>query len=139
MNRKSKKRPLSRLPEYNDMLNTWSFTHGLMKATGRRGKVQHLDKMDLDFIGDRDQIKIWARSVRAYIQHDTEVVSVFMRLPDKVDRIIIFRYGQRDPVCYAENFGKSIHPGTDLQHNPFTFNEELRRLRMLRRRRKYLF
>ena len=96
MKEKAPKRLLSRIPVHNNMHYTWSFTHRLMEATGRRGKVQRLDKLDLDFIGDRDQIKIWGRSVRAYIQHDTEVVSVYMNLPDKVDRIILFRYGQRN-------------------------------------------
>ena len=131
-----KKRLLTRVPEYNHWHYRWSFTYRL-NDTGRN--VQHLDKMDLDYIGDRDQIKIWSKCVRAYVQHNTDIVSVFMNLPQQVDRIIIFQYGQRDPVCFAENCGEDVYPGSDLDKNPFTFQEELRRLHMSRRRRKFLF
>ena len=131
-----KKRLLTRVPEYNVHHYTWSFTFRV-NPTGRN--VQHLDKMDLDFVGGRDQIKIWGKSVKTYIQEKTDIVSVFMKLPEQVDRIIVFRFGQREPVCYAENEGRDVYPGSELERNPFTFEEEVKRLRMSRRRRKSLF
>ena len=74
--------------------------------------VQHLTKIDLDSYGDRDQIKIWCHSVRAFIQQKTNIVKVNMHLPQQVDRIIIFRFGEREPVCYAENLdGLKVYPG----------------------------
>ena len=78
------------------------------------GDVQHLKKLDLESVSGRDQIKIWARSVRAFIQQKTDVVSVHMYLPEQVDRIIIFRFGESEPVFYAENLGDGINifPGT---------------------------
>ena len=130
-----KKRLLTRVPEYNHFHYTWSFTFRLKAGNN----VQHLDKMDLDYVDGRDQIKIWSKSVRCYVQCATDIVSVFMKLPHQVDRIIIFRYGQREPVCFAENQGDDVYPGSELDRNPFTFDEELRRLRMSRRRRKFVF
>ena len=131
-----KKRLLTRVPEYNCHHYTWSLTYRL-NETG--DNVQYLGKMDLDYIGDRDQIKVWNKLVKSYIQEKTAVVKVFMKLPEHVDRIIIFRFGVRDPVCFAENQGNDVYPGSELRKNPFTFDEELRRLHMSRRRRKLLF
>ena len=131
-----KKRLLSRMSEYNYYHYTWSFTYR-PHPTG--SNIQHLDKMDLDFVSDRDQIKIWNRSVKTYVQQATDIVSVFMKLLAQVDCIIIFRFGKCEPVCYAENQGTDVYPGSFLDINPFTFDEELRCLRMLRGRRKYLF
>ena len=87
----------------------WSFEYRF--TTGEN--VQHLTKIDVDSYGDRDQIKIWRRSVRAFIQEKTDVVSVHMFLPQQVDRVIIFRFGIREPVCYAENVGDGlqVYPG----------------------------
>ena len=130
------KRILTRVPEYNKFHDPWSFTYRL-KENGNR--VQYLDKMDLDYVGGRDQIKIWLKSVMAYVEERTDMVSVHMNLPSKVDRIIIFQFGKLEPVCYAENQGKDVYPGIQLDKNPFTFEEELRRIRMSRRRRKLLF
>ena len=127
---------LTRIPEYNHWHNTWSFTFAV-NPTGRN--VQHLDKMDLDFVDGRDQIKIWCRSVRAYIQQQTDIVSVFMELPPQVDKIIIFRFGEQEPVCYAVNQGHDVYPGSLLDRNPFSFYEELKRLRIARHRRKLVF
>ena len=74
--------------------------------------VQHLEKLDLDCLADRNQIKIWGHSVQAFIQQKTDVVSVHMYLPQQVNRIIIFRFGERHPVCYAENIdGLKVYPG----------------------------
>ena len=87
----------------------WSF-----KYTIRPGgtDVQHLEKIDLDCLADRDRIKIWGRSVRAFVQHKTDIISVHMYLPQQVDRIIIFQFGDTQPICYAENVdGLKVYSG----------------------------
>ena len=64
-----------------------------------------------------------------------------MNLPQQVERVIIFQFGKREPICFAENLGDGleVHQGDELEKNPFTFEEELRRLRVSRCRKKYLF
>ena len=132
----SKKGVMNRILAYNKYHYTWSFAYRL-NPTG--SNVQYLDKMDIDYVPGRDQIKVWKRSVKTYIQEATDIVSVFMKLPEQVDCIIIFHFGQQELVCYAENEGRNVYPGSQLETKPFTFNEELRRLWMSRRRRKYLY
>ena len=99
----------------------WSFQYTLNPGGG---DVQHLKKIDLDCLGDRDQIKIWGHCVRAFIQQKTDVVSVHMFLPQKVDRIIIFRFGEKEPVCFAENDadGVQVFPGTFQRRLNFCWN-----------------
>ena len=88
----------------------WSFNYTVRPGGSN---VQYLEKMDLDYLPGRDRIKIWGGSVRAFIQEKTDIVSVKMDLPQQVDRIIIFRFGQREPVLYAENVddGVQVYPG----------------------------
>ena len=88
----------------------WSFDYTINPAGT---DIQNLEKMDLECVDGREQIKIWNRSIRAFIQEKTDVVSVSMYLPQQVDRIIIFHFGQSQPVCYAENIedGIKVYPG----------------------------
>ena len=66
---------------------------------------------------------------------------VYLRLPSRVQRVIIFRFGESVPSCYAENEGRNVYDGEDLKRrdNPFTFQKQLTRLRNLRKKRKYLY
>ena len=116
----------------------WSFEFRVHEEGNR---IQYITKIDLDYIDGRDQLKIWGHSVRAYIEEKTDIVSVKMQLPQQVDRVKIFQFGKREPVCFGENVGDglNVYDGVKLQKNLFTFDEELRRLRMSRCQRKLLF
>ena len=94
----------------------WSFEY-MVNPGGT--DVQHLDKMDLDCLPNREQIKIWGHSVRAFIQEKTDVVCVHMYLPQQVDRIIIFWFVNSEPVCFTENLGDglNVYPGKYIFDN----------------------
>ena len=91
--------------------------------------------------GYRNQITIWNRCVRTFIGEYMDGCEVYLRLPKRVDRVIIFRFGESIPFCYAENKGKYVYPGQDLKKrdNPFTFQKQLTRLRNLRKGHKFLY
>ena len=131
---------LRRNPLYKPVYSfvEWSFEY---RVHPEGSNVQYLRKIDLDYVDNRDQISIWCKAVRSYIQERTDIVSVHMNLPQEIERVIIFQFGRWEPVCFAENIGDGLHvyDGDKLAKNPFTFEEELRRLRMSRHRRKYLF
>ena len=85
--------------------------------------------------------KIRNKCVRMFIGERMDGCQVYLRLPERVDRVIIFQFGQAVPFCYAENQGRQVYPGENLKNrdNPFTFNKQLTRLSDLRKRLKFLY
>ena len=130
--------PFGQLSRYNNRTDhqTWTF-----QFRTRPGKLQKIQKIDLDAIGDRNQIIIWDSSVRSFIQQCSAGCNVRLHLPQRVQRVIIFRTGYENPLCFAEECGKKVFPGHMLvtKENPFTYKKQLQRLWLSRRRRKHLF
>ena len=91
--------------------------------------------------GYRNQITIWNNTVRTFIDEWVDGCQVYLRVHRRVDRVIIFWYGETTPFCFAENKGKNVYPGEQLKRrqNPFTFQKQITRLRDMRRRRKFLY
>ena len=93
----------------------WEFTY-IRPGFEGRGDIDEIDKRDLQTVSP-NQIQIKSKCVKAFAIKAATGVHVCMKLPYRVEKIIII---QDDYVlCYATENGKNVHSGEELKNNPF--------------------
>ena len=99
-------------PEYDHPWHVeWDFTF-IKEGFENRGEIDEIDKRDLETVSPR-QIMIKKNSVKAYALKSAIGVHVNMKLPHRIEQIIII---QDDCVmCYATNNGQNVYSGTGTE------------------------
>ena len=97
----------------------WEFTY--RDETDRTGTYTDiLDNTDLEMCAKKNQIKIVGGSILLYAGEKAHSVDVDLYLPSQVTMVIIQKYGQKVPFCYATVGGGkhcSVFQGETLKKN----------------------
>ena len=84
----------------------WVFQY--LKPGGDPAKMEYLDKTDVEALGNKDQIRIRNGTVIIRMGQNYDGVHVDVRLPPDVQRLAVHQYGITDPICIAEDYGKTV-------------------------------
>ena len=85
------------------------------------GYEDSLDNDDLEMCAYKNQIKIVKSSVLLYIGERATSVDVDLYLPSQVTLVIIQKFGESVPFCFATVGGRehcTVAPGSELKKNP---------------------
>ena len=82
----------------------WLFD--FVKLGGDPAKIQCLDKMDVEALGNKDQIRISKGTVIIHMGENYDGVHVDVKLPPGVKKLAVHQYGIQDPICIAEDYVK---------------------------------
>ena len=95
----------------------WSCTY--LQDDGDPGKIQTLDKLDVECLGFKDQIKIAHRCVLIHASSWCQGVWFDVKLPPQVQCVIVKKFGNSQPYCFFTERGQKTKKGDRLRWDPF--------------------